>query len=234
MTSPVTYALTDGIAVITMDDGKANAVSLTLQAGLNEALDQAERDGAPVILTGRAGILSAGFDLKTLAAGGQPAVDMLNGGLELAIRLLTFPTPVIAACSGHAIAMGVFLLESCDYRIGIKGNYRYSANEVAIGMTMPFSTIEILRHRVTPAALSRSVLLAEAFTPENAVETGFLDLVVDESALLETAMNSAKSFLALNMDAHNHSKKRLRAELITAMRDGLAKDYAGWKKQFLS
>jgi enoyl-CoA hydratase len=234
MTSPVTFALTDGIAVITMDDGKANAVSLTLQAGINEALDQAEKDGVPVILTGRPGILSAGFDLKTLAASGQPAVDMLNGGLELAIRLLTFPTPVIAACSGHAIAMGVFLLESCDYRIGIKGNYRYSANEVAIGMTMPFSTIEILRHRVTPAALSRSVLLAEAFTPENAVETGFLDLVVDEAALMETAMTTAKSFLALNMDAHNHSKKRLRAELITAMRDGLAKDHAGWSKQFLA
>ena len=234
MTSPVTYALTDGIGVITMDDGKANAVSLTLQAGINEALNQAEKDGVPVILTGRPGILSAGFDLKTLAASGQPAVDMLNGGLELAIRLLTFPTPVIAACSGHAIAMGVFLLESCDYRIGIKGNYRYSANEVAIGMTMPFSTIEILRHRVTPAALSRSVLLAEAFTPENAVETGFLDLVVEESVLMETAMNTAKSFLALNMDAHNHSKKRLRAELITAMRDGLAKDHAGWAKQFLA
>lgn len=234
MTASVTYALTDGIGVITMDDGKANAVSLTLQAGINEALDQAEKDGVPVILTGRPGILSAGFDLKTLAASGQPAVDMLNGGLELAIRLLTFPTPVIAACSGHAIAMGVFLLESCDYRIGITGNYRYSANEVAIGMTMPFSTIEILRHRVTPAALSRSVLLAEAFTPDNAVETGFLDLVVDESALMETAMNTAKSFLALNMDAHNHSKKRLRAELITAMRDGLAKDYAGWAKQFLA
>jgi enoyl-CoA hydratase len=175
-----------------------------------------------------------GFDLKILAASGQPAVDMLNGGLELAIRLLSFPTPVIAACSGHAIAMGVFLLESCDYRIGIKGNYRYTANEVAIGMTMPFSTIEILRHRVTPAALSRSVLMAEVFTPENAVETGFLDLVVEESELMDTAMNLAKSYLTLNMEAHAHSKKRLRAEVITAMRDGLAKDHAGWSKQFLA
>jgi enoyl-CoA hydratase len=234
MTAPVTYTLTDGVAVITMDDGKANAVSPTLQAGLNAALDQAEKDKAPVVLTGRPGILSAGFDLKILAASGQPAVDMLNGGIELAIRLLSFPTPIIAACPGHAIAMGVFFLESCDYRIGVKGNYRYTANEVAIGMTMPFSTIEILRHRITPAALSRSVLMAEVFTPENAVETGFLDLVVEESELLDTAMNTAKSFLALNMDAHNHSKKRLRAEVITAMRDGLAKDYAGWTKQFLA
>ncbi len=234
MTSPVTYALTDGVAVITMDDGKANAVSPTLQAGLNAALDQAEKDKAPVVLTGRPGILSAGFDLKILAASGQPAVDMLNGGIELAIRLLSFPTPIIAACPGHAIAMGVFFLESCDYRIGVKGNYRYTANEVAIGMTMPFSTIEILRHRITPAALSRSVLMAEVFTPENAVETGFLDLVVEESELMDTALNLAKSYLALNMDAHNHSKKRLRAEVITAMRDGLAKDFAGWTKQFLA
>ena len=234
MTSPATYTLTDGVAVIAMDDGKANAISLDMQIAVNTALDQAEKDKAPVIFTGRPGILSAGFDLKTLAASGQPAVDMLNGGLELSMRLLTFPTPVIAACPGHAIAMGVFLLESCDYRIGIKGNYRYTANEVAIGMTMPFSTIEILRHRVTPAALSRAVVLAEVFTPDNAVETGFLDQAVEESELMTIAMELAKSTLALNAAAHEHSKKRLRAEVISAMRDGLAKDHAGWVKQFVN
>ncbi|MSV59727.1 MAG: crotonase/enoyl-CoA hydratase family protein, partial [Actinobacteria bacterium] len=191
MTDIVTYVLTDGVAVITMDDGKANAMSLALQQAIHAALDQAERDAAPVVLAGRPGILSAGFDLKTLAASGQPAVDMLNGGLELAIRLLSFPHPVVIACGGHAIAMGVFILLCGDYRIGVRGNFRYTANEVAIGMTMPFSTIEILRQRVTPAALTRSVLLAEIFTPDNAVETGFLDLVVDESELMTTAIEFA-------------------------------------------
>jgi enoyl-CoA hydratase len=234
MTSPVTYALTDGIAVITMDDGKANAVSLTLQTGINEALDQAEADNVPVVLTGRPGILSAGFDLKTLAASGQPAVDMLNGGLQLSMRLLSFPTPVVVACPGHSIAMGIFLMLSCDYRIGVRGNYKYSANEVAIGMTMPFSTIEILRHRVTPAALTRAVVLAEAFTPDNAVETGVLDLVVDEADLMSTALATAESFTSLNMDAHKYSKQRLRVEMLEAMRVGLEKDYDGWSKQFLA
>ena len=228
----VTYALTDGVAVITMDDGKANAMSTALQQEIHAALDQAESAGVPVVLTGRAGILSAGFDLKTLAAGGQGAVDMLNGGLELAIRLLGFPTPVVIACGGHAIAMGVFILLSSDYRIGIKGNYRYTANEVAIGMTMPYSTIEILRQRVTPAALTRSVLLAEVFTPDNAVETGFLDLVVDEADLMPTAIAFAKSTTALNAGAHAASKKRLRASVLDAIREGLAKDAQGWAKQF--
>lgn len=216
-----------------MDDGKANAMSLAVQQGIHAALDQAEKDAAPVVLTGRAGILSAGFDLKTLAAGGQGAIEMLNGGIELAIRLLSFPNPVVIACPGHAIAMGVFVLLSADYRIGIKGNYRYTANEVAIGMTMPFSTIEILRQRVTPAALTRSVLLAEVFTPDNAVETGFLDLVVEEAELMPTAIAFAKSTSALNAGAHAASKKRLRADVLAAIRDGLAKDSVGWAKQFV-
>ena len=233
MTTAVTYALTDGVAIITMDDGKANAMSLAVQQGIHAALDQAEKDAVPVVLTGRAGILSAGFDLKTLAAGGQGAIEMLNGGIELAIRLLSFPNPVVIACPGHAIAMGVFVLLSADYRIGIKGNYRYTANEVAIGMTMPFSTIEILRQRVTPAALTRSVLLAEVFTPDNAVETGFLDLVVEEAELMPTAIAFAKSTSALNAGAHAASKKRLRADVLAAIRDGLAKDSVGWAKQFV-
>lgn len=234
MSDIVTYERIGGVGVITMDDGKANAVSLALQAGVNAALNQAEADNVPVVLTGRTGILSAGFDLKTLAASGQPAIDMLNGGLQLSMRLLSFPTPVVAACPGHAIAMGIFLLLSCDYRIGVKGNYKYAANEVAIGMTMPFSTIEILRHRVTPAALTRAVVLAEAFTPENAVETGVLDLVVDEAELMNTAIATAESYNSLNMTAHMHSKKRLRADMLEAMRAGLVKDDDGWKKQFLA
>ncbi len=158
MTGLATYSLVDGISVITMDDGKANAISLAMQEALNAALDEAERANVPVVLTGRSGILSAGFDLKTLMASGQPAINMLNGGLELAIRLLSFPTPVTIACGGHAIAMGVFLMLCGDYRIGVQGEFKYAANEVAIGMTMPFSTIEILRQRVPPAALNRSVL----------------------------------------------------------------------------
>jgi len=234
MSDIVTYERIGGVGVITMNDGKANAVSLALQAGVNAALDKAEADNVPVVLTGKPGILSAGFDLKTLAASGQPAVDMLNGGLNLSLRLLSFPTPVVVACPGHAIAMGIFLMLSCDYRIGVRGAYKYAANEVAIGMTMPFSTIEILRHRVTPAALTRAVVLAEAFTPDNAVETGVLDLVVDEADLMSTAIATAESFNALNLTAHAHSKKRLRAEMLDAMRAGLAKDDDGWRKQFLA
>lgn len=234
MTGLATYLLVDGVSVITMDDGKANAISLSMQEALNTALDEAERANAPVVLTGRSGILSAGFDLKTLTAGGQPAVDMLNGGIELAMRLLNFPTPVTIACGGHAIAMGVFLMLCGDYRIGVQGQFKYVANEVAIGMTMPLSTIEILRQRVTPAVLSRSVLLAEVFTPNNAVESGFVDRIVsNEAELMPASIEFAKTTIGLNAAAHAASKKRLRAGVIEAIRVGLEKDLVGWQKQFL-
>ena len=224
----------DGVMVISMDDGKANAMSLTMQTNINRALDEAEKAQTPVVLSGRPGLFSAGFDLKTLAASGQPAVDMLRGGLDLSLRLLEFPTPVIAACSGHAIAMGIFILTSCDYRIGIQGNYRYSANEVAIGMTMPWSTIEILKQRLTPTAVSRAVLFAENFTPDNAISMGILDEVVAEDELMSRSVLVAQQTLSLDMAAHSHSKKRLRAETLTAIRAGLEKDIVGWEKQFLS
>jgi len=140
---------------------------------------------------------------------------------------------VIIACPGHAIAMGVFLLQSCDYRIGVAGNFKYVANEVAIGMAMPYSTIEILRQRLTPAAFSRAVLLAEVFTPQNGVETGFVDRVVaTEAELMPAAIEFAKSTAALNAAAHLASKKRLRAGALEAISTGLAKDNQDWKKLF--
>jgi enoyl-CoA hydratase len=130
--------------------------------------------------------------------------------------------------------MGIFLMQSCDYRIGVNGKFRYTANEVAIGMAMPFSTIEILKQRLTPTAVSRAILLAEIFTPENAVQNGVIDLVVDEAELMSTAIAFAQSTSNLNAVAHSLSKKRLRAPIIAAIREGLAKDDEGWKKQFIA
>jgi enoyl-CoA hydratase len=234
MAEPASTAVLDGVVVITMDDGKANAMSPAMQRAINEGLDTAERGALPVVLQGRPGIFSAGFDLKTLAAGGQPAVDMLRGGLELSLRLLEFPTPVIAASTGHAIAMGIFVLTSCDHRIGAHGSFRYSANEVAIGMTMPWSTIEILRQRLTPAAVSRAVVFAETFTPDNAVQHGVLDETIEPDRLAERAMEFARQVGALDARAHADSKKRLRHGSLDAIRAGLERDIVGWHKQFLA
>ncbi len=135
MSTLVTYRLRDSVATITMDDGKVNALSLAMLTELGAALDRASADRAVVVLTGREGVFSAGFDLPVLQAGGTEAAELLHAGFDLAARLLAFPAPVLVACPGHAIAMGAFLVLSGDYRIGASGPYKYTANEVAIGMS---------------------------------------------------------------------------------------------------
>src|SRR5262245_28024313 len=108
MRTLVTYDLSDSIATITLDDGKRNALSLDVFSQLAAALDRAEADRAVVVLTGREGVFSAGFDLRTLGAGGAGASTLVLTGFELAARILAFPTPVVVACTGHALAMGAF------------------------------------------------------------------------------------------------------------------------------
>lgn len=226
MDTVVTYRIEDAIGTITMDDGKRNALSPQMFAELNRALERALADRAPVVLTGRPGVFSAGFDLRVLTAGGTDAYQMIRAGFELAERLLAFPTPVVIACNGHAIAMGSFLLLSGDYRIGAAGAFKIQANEVAIGITMPLFGVEICRQRLTPAHFNRAVINAESYAPDDAVGAGFLDRVVPAADLAEVARRTAAQLASLNAEAHAATKLRARAHALQAIRAAIEADDA--------
>jgi enoyl-CoA hydratase len=229
MNSLVSYRLADGVATITMDDGKLNVLSPDMFAALNGALDCAAADDAPVLLTGRPGAFSAGFDLRVLMGGGRGAYDLVLTGFRLGERILGFPTPVVLACTGHARAMGVFLLLSGDYRLGAVGDYKLQANEVAIGITMPFFGVEICRQRLAPAHFHRTVINAESYTPEDAVVAGMLDRVVAAADLAATARDTAIALGALDRRAHTATKLRARAPALQAVRTAIEADDAGFR-----
>jgi enoyl-CoA hydratase len=148
----------------------------------------------------------------------------------LAYRILSFPTPVVIACAGHAIAMGAFLLLSGDYRVGAAGQYKLVANEVAIGLTMPRAAVEILRQRLAPSPFNRAVLLSEVFSPQNAVEAGFLDRVVEAVELPATAHDVATAMSALDMAAHAATKLRARGAALAAIRAAIDDDAAAFRR----
>jgi enoyl-CoA hydratase len=199
----VSYEFDGTIATIAMDDGKVNALSPDMQAEINGALDKAEADNASVvILTGNQKVLSAGFDLAVITTPGRASVDMLRGGFELSYRMLSFPKPIVIAAPGHAIAMGLFLLLSGDYRIGVDAPVKLMANEVQIGMTLPWAAVEIMRYRVTPPAFARMLNLADPMPQSEAVAAGVLDLLVPADELMDAARAVATTFAGLNMDAH--------------------------------
>lgn len=222
----VTCSLHEGVASITMDDGKVNALSPDMQRALHGALDRAEAESAIVSLRGREGIFSAGFDLGVLRGGGEPALAMVIGGFELARRLLAFPRPVLISCTGHAIAMGAFLLLAGDYRVGARGSYRLSANEVAIGLTLPRSAGELLRQRLTPAAFNRAATCADVFSPDDGLAAGFLDRLVEADALDSTATEFAIVATKLDDTAHRETKLRIRHETLAGLDAAIAADRA--------
>jgi enoyl-CoA hydratase len=222
MTELVAYELDDHIATIAMDDAKVNAFSIPMLKALHAALDQAERDGAIVILTGREGYFSAGFDLKVFAGGDvEQVIEMLVLGATLAERILGFERPVITACPGHTVAAGAFMALAADMRIGTDGPYRIGLNEVKIGLTVPWFVIELARQRLNPAHFNRAVVSATMYGPAEAVTAGFLDEVVSAGELRSASLAAAAALAELNPQAHTATKLRARGDALKAIRTAI-------------
>ncbi|MHA6161306.1 crotonase/enoyl-CoA hydratase family protein [Pseudomonas sichuanensis] len=224
MSELITYHAEDGIATLTLNNGKVNAISPEVIKAFNAALDRAVEERAIVIITGQPGILSGGYDLKVMTAGPKEAVGLVTAGSTLARRLLSHPFPVIVACPGNAVAKGAFLLLSGDYRIGVEGPFKICLNEVQIGMTMHHAGIELARDRLSRAAFQRSVNNAEVFDPQGAVDAGFLDKVVPAEQLLETATAVAREMKKLNMLAHKNTKLKVRKGLLEVLDEAILAD----------
>lgn len=225
MTTRSGYDLTDGIATITMDDGKVNALAPALSAELLAWFDQAERDDArAVVLTGRAGRFSAGFDLRVEREGWP---EMMIGGARVALRMLTFPRPTVVACNGHAIAMGAFLLLAGDHRVGVRGDGQVALNEVAIGLTMPAFGVALARHRLAAPWFDRCTITSAALGPEDAIHAGFLDELAPAGDLAAVARQRAHGLAELDPEAHLATKLRVREQVIAGVQQGIGRIASG-------
>ncbi|WP_026777042.1 crotonase/enoyl-CoA hydratase family protein [Polaribacter sp. Hel_I_88] len=220
----VTYQSEENYAIITINNGKANAISHEVVAGLNYSLDKAEQEDKVVILTGTQGIFSGGFDLKVMTKSPETALELVTKGSQLSHRMLSFPKPIILACNGHAIAKGAFLLLSVDYRIGVEGDFKIGLNEVMIGMTMHNAGIAIANARLSEVYLNRSVNNAEIFSSKDAVKAGFLDIIVPEDHLMPTAIKVAQMFTKLNKKAHAETKLKVRKQHLETLANAIELD----------
>ncbi len=220
------YQLTDGIAVLSMDDGKANALSPDMLDALEAALDRAEGEAKALVLFGRPGRFSGGFDLKVMMSSQDAARGLVTRGAEVLLKLYGSKLPTVMACTGHAIAAGSILLLVGDSRIGVEGAFKIGLNETAIGMQLPIMGQELARDRLDPRYLTRSVIQAELFSPFDAVNAGFLDHAVPPDDLVSAAMAEAQRLAQLVGYAYAGTKKTLRAATIKHIQDTLEADIA--------
>ncbi len=224
MSDLVSYQCNDGVALLTLCNGKANAISPAVLTELNQALDRATQDAAIVILTGQPGILSGGYDLKVMMSSPDNALALVAHGSTLARRMLSHPYPIIVACPGHAVAKGAFLLLSADYRVGVEGAFTIGLNEVKIGMTMHHVGITLARDRLRKSAFQRSVINAEMFNPQTAKDAGFLDEVVAPEDLMAAANRMAQQLKTINLKAHAKTKLKVRKELLATLDQAIELD----------
>ena len=218
----VSLDVKDGIAVITLDDGKKNAITLQALSGLNDALDEAEAHSGAIVLAGRPGSFCAGFDLATMTGGDRERIASLGrAGGEFALRLWSSGKPLVAACTGHAFTIGAIWLCACDTRIGEQGEFKIGMTETRMGVALGSWPIEPLRARVSKHHWIPSIVQSRVYDPDGAVEAGFLDAVVSEGHAVERACTLAAELAALPSKAYRKNKLDSRKESIGVMQSAL-------------
>lgn len=215
------FRLEGNVAVIALDDGKANAVGHAYVEAMNEGLDRAEKEAAAVVITGRPGVFSAGFDLKEIAKGPSEQKALVGSGAQMLLRLFTHPQPVVAASAGHAIAAGALVLLASDTRIGAAGEFKYGLNETAIGMSLPPFGLQMAICRLSKRHQTQAVLQATLYGPEDAQTVGYLDEVVASEVLEKTAIAHATALAELPAKAYAGTKLDLRAAYIEIIKESL-------------
>jgi enoyl-CoA hydratase len=222
--SRVTFDLRENIAVIAMDDGKANALGHAMMDEVGAALTRAESEAAAVVLTGRKGKFSAGFDLAEMMGGAAAVRAMVSRGGDFLTRLYALPMPLVVACSGHALAGGALLVLTGDVRVAARGAFRIGLNEVQLGLPLPILGVELARDRLDPAHLTAATLFADIADPERALTVGWVDELSSEEGLLDAALTHARRLSVLPRGAYGKTKARLRGPTLRYIRDTLAED----------
>lgn len=225
----VTLDTQGDVAVIRIDDGKANALGHLTMDGLNAALDDATGAKA-VVLLGREGKFSAGFDLAVMKDGVEAAQAMVKKGGQLCMRLYGFPVPVLAASDGHALAAGALVLLSCDVRIASDTPGRIGLPETTIGMSLPVFGTELARERLSKRHFTAATLLGTTYSPEEALDVGYLDQVVARADLESTVLEQATA-LADALSPSGFAKTRINARqaMIDHVNATLDADIASFK-----
>ena len=165
--------------------------------------------------------MSGGFDLKVIQSGEIESIqEMTLAGFKLLSRIF-FSKAVIAACSGHAVALGT-LLCCCDYRIGVKGDFMLGANEMRTNMVIPPPILELIKFRVTEDHKFRAVLGAEMYSLENAISAGLMDEVVDQDVLMKSAMEKAADLSTMGHPSYSMTKELFIADALKKINDGIS------------
>ena len=219
----ITCNITDGIALLQMDDGKKNAITLAALKELHEAFSEAESNADVIVIAGRPGAFCAGFELTAMTGEDREmALQLGKAGGQLATRLYGCGKPLVAACTGHAFTIGLLWMLACDTRIGARGAYKFGMTETALGALLTPWTMELLQSRLAPTHFVPITVQSKILGPEEAVTAGFLDKLVDDDQVLQAALSAAHELQQLPAKTYSINKLAVREAALERMRVDLS------------
>lgn len=208
------------VAIIRLDDGKVNAMSREHLETINGLLDEAEKDSGAIVLAGREGVFSAGFDLKAMQGGDIEARHAMTAiGSATVSRLFSSPIPVVAAVTGHALALGAVLASACDYAVGQSGKFSIGVNETKIGEPFPPWGYEVLLTKLSKKHIHTAAVLSTVYDVETAVEANFLNEMADDA--IARAIELATEYSTLPREAYMANKKVIRGAALQRVADSV-------------
>lgn len=203
----------DGVGRITFNQPeKRNAMSVTMWAGMEQALDAFEKDASVrcVVLTGAgdkafvSGADISQFDKLRSDADAQREYSRQTAGGRL--RLATFPKPVIAEIRGFCMGGGLGIAMSCDIRIAAEGS-QFGIPAAKLGIAYGFDMVRHLVSLVGPAHANMILMTGERFDAKEAERVGLINKVVAADALADEVATLTAT-LARNAPLSLYANKR--------------------------
>ena len=220
-TKMINFSIKDDIAIIELDDGKANVFSKTNSEAVIESLKKAQSDAKATVIQATGDKFSAGFDLSVMGGSEQDKNTMVLTGFQMLQQIYSHPQPLVVACNGHALGMGAFTLLAADTRIGAEGDYKIGLPETAGGMPFTRFLLCILQAELKTSFIKTAALQSQMCNPTTAIDAGFLDMLVPPQALQASAIKAAQQLAQLPTKQYGYNKRELRQDTLKTMSNSL-------------
>jgi enoyl-CoA hydratase len=210
----------DGVAVITLDHPKVNALSTALLAQLQAAVESLHDDlpGA-LVVTGGPKIFAAGAEISEF--GGPAEAARIGACFRDALGAVQhFPRVTIAAIAGFALGGGCELALACDFRVASE-RAKLGQPEILLGIIPGGGGTQRLARLVGPARAKELILGGEQVGANRALEIGLVDEVVAPDEVIDRALQLAARYASGPVAAHALAKRAIDEGLQGTLAEGL-------------
>lgn len=214
--STLLYENRDGLAVVTMNRGTANAQNIEMIKEISDLFVKLQGDDTvkAAIITGQGNFFSAGLDVMEIAGYDEKESKVFwQAFAHMMATLAAWPKPFAAAINGHSPAGGCIIAITADFRIMAEGNFKIGLNEVPVGIMVPFPVYKLYSTWIGERLAYQYLLQGKLLSPSEAAQAGLVDALVPQEQVFATTEAMMRQIMKLDLNTFVKTKASLRSEI---------------------